>query len=224
MRIALFSDVHSNLPGLEAVLADIAAVGVDARYALGDMVGYAPWPNEVLERLQADRIPVVMGNYDDGTGYDRDECGCAYVDPTGTALGDQSFGWTKAHTTAANKGWLRSLPREIRFEADGYRFLLVHGSPPPDQRVPLRRQARRHLRPHRRRRRRGRHRLWSYPSAVHEGCRGHALHQRWVGGQTKGRRSPRVLGTRRDHVRRHSVRLPPRRLRRRGSGTSDRSV
>jgi putative phosphoesterase len=129
MRVALFSDVHSNLPALEAVLADVAAAGVDERYALGDLVGYAPWPNEVLERLQAEGITSVMGNYDEGTGFDMDECGCAYTDPIEEALGDQSFAWTKAHTNAANKAWLRSLPREIRFEADGKRYLLVHGSP-----------------------------------------------------------------------------------------------
>ena len=129
MRIAVFSDVHANMLALEAVLADIEHTGVDATYALGDLVGYAPWPNEVLERLQANGIPSVMGNYDDGTGFDRDECGCAYVDPTEKALGDRSFEWTKAHTTDANKAWLRSLPPQIRFEADGRRLLLVHGSP-----------------------------------------------------------------------------------------------
>ena len=129
MRIAVFSDVHSNLPALDAVLDDISGVGVDATYALGDYVGYAPWPNEVLERLQADGIPSVMGNYDDGTGFDRDECGCAYVDPTEKALGDRSFEWTKAHTTDANKAWLRTLAPQIRLEDDGHRLLLVHGSP-----------------------------------------------------------------------------------------------
>lgn len=129
MRVACFSDVHSNLPGLEAVLADIAAVGVDQRYALGDLVGYAPWPNEVLERLQAEGITSVMGNYDEGTGFDMAECGCGYTNPTEKALGDQSFAWTKAHVSEANKALLRSLPREIRFEADGQRYLLVHGSP-----------------------------------------------------------------------------------------------
>jgi putative phosphoesterase len=129
VRIAFFSDVHSNLPALEAVLADIASAAVEARYVLGDLVGYAPWPNEILERLQAERIPCVTGNYDDGTGFDRDDCGCAYIDPPEKALGDRSFEWTKAHTNAANKAWLRSLPPEIRFEADGHRFLLVHGSP-----------------------------------------------------------------------------------------------
>ena len=70
-----------------------------------------------------------MGNYDEGTGFDMAECGCAYTDPTEKALGDQSFAWTKAHTSDGNKAWLRSLPREIRFEADGKRYLLVHGSP-----------------------------------------------------------------------------------------------
>ena len=129
MRLAIFSDVHANLPALEAVLADIARATVDARYVLGDLVGYAPWPNEVLERLQVESIPVVMGNYDDGTGYDRDECGCAYIDPTEKALGDRSFAWTKKHTSTANKAWLRSLAPDVRFEADGRRFLLVHGSP-----------------------------------------------------------------------------------------------
>lgn len=129
MRLAIFSDVHSNLLALDAILADIESAGVDARYVLGDLVGYAPWPNEVLERLLAEQIPIVMGNYDDGTGFDRDECGCAYTDPTEKALGDQSFAWTKVHTSDANKAWLRALAPEIRLEADGHRFLLVHGSP-----------------------------------------------------------------------------------------------
>lgn len=74
MRLAFFSDVHSNLPALQAVLADMAAVGVDQGYALGDLVGYAPWPNEVLERLQAEGITCVMGNDDEGTGFEKDEC------------------------------------------------------------------------------------------------------------------------------------------------------
>ena len=69
-----------------------------------------------------------MGNYDEGTGFDMAECGCAYTNLLEKALGDQSFAWTKANTSDANKAWLRSLAREIRFEADGLRFLLVHGS------------------------------------------------------------------------------------------------
>lgn len=70
-----------------------------------------------------------MGNYDDGTGFDRAECGCAYNNPAEEALGDESFACTKAHPSDANKAYLRSLAAEIRFEADGNRYLLVHGSP-----------------------------------------------------------------------------------------------
>jgi putative phosphoesterase len=129
VRLAVLSDVHANLPALDAVLADIASVGVDARYGLGDLVGYAPWPNETLERSSCEAFPIVMGNYDDGTGYDRDECGCAYPTPVERELGDRSFAWTKAHVTDANKAWLRMLHPQIRIEVEGQRFLLVHGSP-----------------------------------------------------------------------------------------------
>ena len=129
MRYAFCSDIHSNIFALEAVLADVADAGVDHRYVLGDLVGYAPWPNEVLDRLRDDAIPIVMGNYDDGTGFGRDECGCAYTHPVEKALGDAGFAWTKANTSEKNTAWLRTLALQIRFEADGLRFLLVHGSP-----------------------------------------------------------------------------------------------
>jgi putative phosphoesterase len=128
-RIAIFSDIHGNLPALEAVLADITTLKPDARYCLGDLVGYAAFPNEVTERIQRENIPTVMGNYDDGVGYERDECGCAYREERDRQLGDRSLAWTKAHTTAVNKAFLRGLVPQIRFDDQGKRVLLVHGSP-----------------------------------------------------------------------------------------------
>ncbi len=129
MRIAVFSDVHSNSPALEAVLNDIITQRVDQVYCLGDLVGYAPFPNEVIELIRREGIPTIMGNYDDGVGFDREECGCAYRDPEEKRLGEISFQWTKAHVTPENKAFLRTLHKEIRFAADDKRFLLVHGSP-----------------------------------------------------------------------------------------------
>lgn len=129
MRVAMFSDAHGNLPALEAVLEDIKRHKVDRVFCLGDLVGYAPFPNEVIDIIRREGIPTIMGNYDDGVGFDRDECGCAYREPEERRLGDLSFQWTKAHVTPENKAFLRSLHKEIRFEADGKRFLLVHGSP-----------------------------------------------------------------------------------------------
>jgi putative phosphoesterase len=129
MRIAIFSDIHANLPALEAVLASIASQHADATYCLGDLVGYAPFPNEVIERVRREGIPTIMGNYDDGVGFERDDCGCAYREEEERRRGDQSLAWTKTHVTVENKGFLRTLQPELRFEADGRRVLLVHGSP-----------------------------------------------------------------------------------------------
>ena len=70
MRVAIFSDVHGNLPALEAVLDDIRRRRPDATYCLGDLVGYGPFPNEVIGRIHSEQVPTIMGNYDDGVGYD----------------------------------------------------------------------------------------------------------------------------------------------------------
>jgi len=129
MRIAIFSDIHGNIPALEAVLADIDSRHPDAAYCLGDLVGYAPFPNEVVERIRREGIPTIMGNYDDGVGFDRDDCGCAYREAEEKRRGDQSLAWTRAQVSAENKAFLQRLAHEIRFETDGRRVLLVHGSP-----------------------------------------------------------------------------------------------
>jgi putative phosphoesterase len=128
-RIAIFSDIHGNLQALESLLADIAAQKPDAVYCLGDLVGYGASPNEVTERIRREACPTVMGNYDDGVGFERDECGCAYREEADRERGQRSLEWTKARLTPANKAFLRTLMNEIRFEADGKRILLVHGSP-----------------------------------------------------------------------------------------------
>ena len=63
MRYALISDIHANLPALEAVLAHLGGrEDVDAVYHLGDLVGYAPWPDEVVALIRERAIPGVAGN------------------------------------------------------------------------------------------------------------------------------------------------------------------
>jgi len=129
VRIAIFSDIHGNRHALAAVLADIDREAPDRVYCLGDLVGYGAFPNEVIERIRDRGIPTIMGNYDDGVGFDKDECGCAYTDPEMKRLGDISLMWTREMVIPENKAFLRSLVPSIRFEVDGRRFLLVHGSP-----------------------------------------------------------------------------------------------
>ena len=87
MKYALISDIHANLPALEAVLADIERrPDVDATYHLGDLVGYAPWPNEVVGLLRQHGIAGIAGNYDSTTGTDYKHCGCKYENPEQEAL------------------------------------------------------------------------------------------------------------------------------------------
>src|SRR5215217_8603857 len=117
-RIAIFSDPHGNSAATEAVLSAINAEAPDAVYNLGDLVGYGAKPNETISLIRERSIPTIMGNYDDGVGFDRDDCGCAYKDKVEEARGQESLYWTRAETTEENKAYLRSLLPEIRFEAE----------------------------------------------------------------------------------------------------------
>ena len=128
-RIAVFSDLHANSAAAQAVLAAIDAEQPDATYCLGDLVGYGACPNETVALIRERAIPTIMGNYDDGVGFERDDCGCAYKDKDDEARGQQSLIWTRNVTTPENKAYLRTLVPEIRFTVEGKRFRLVHGSP-----------------------------------------------------------------------------------------------
>jgi predicted phosphodiesterase len=128
-RIALFSDVHGNLPALDAVLADIEAAGIGEMYCLGDLVGYGPDPAGVIDRIRTRGVPTIRGNYDDGVGNRRGECGCYYATEQAKSDGAASYDFTDAALDDADHAWLAALPDEIRFEYDGARILLAHGSP-----------------------------------------------------------------------------------------------
>lgn len=128
-RIAIFSDLHGNSAATEATLAAIDAAVPDAVYCLGDLVGYGARPNKTIALVRDRGIPTIMGNYDDGVGFDWDDCGCAYKDADEEERGQKSLSWSRRVTTDQNKAYLRGLVPEIRFEAAGVRFRLVHGSP-----------------------------------------------------------------------------------------------
>jgi putative phosphoesterase len=128
-RVAVITDVHANLPALEAVLEAIAWMGVDALYCGGDLVGYGPHPNEVCALLEDREIPTIYGNYDYAIARELDDCGCAYVTEHDRELGQRSVAWTLAHTDARSKAFMRALPFNLRFTLGGQRVRLVHGSP-----------------------------------------------------------------------------------------------
>ncbi len=135
MRIALISDVHANLPALEAVLAHIEArPEIEAAYHLGDLVGYAPWPDEVVALLRERGIQGIAGNYDSTTGTDYKHCGCKYEDPRQEELSHLSYDWTRAHVSPETKRYLGALPyrldvRPLGGHVAGPKLVLVHGNP-----------------------------------------------------------------------------------------------
>lgn len=128
-RIALLSDVHGNLPALDAVLADIETAGIAEVYCLGDLVGYGPDPAGVVDRVRSSGIHTIKGNYDEGIGERRGDCGCYYATEQARVEGEASYRFTDAALDDADHAWLAALPGEIRFEHGGLRVLLVHGSP-----------------------------------------------------------------------------------------------
>lgn len=133
MKIALFSDIHANLPALEAFFADLDQQKPDAVYCLGDLVGYNIWPNEVINAIRQRGIPTIAGNYDFGIGRASDDCGCAYKTEQEKANGAVSIAFTNQLVQEEERKYLRSLPAHIKLEfqlnIDKLNLLLVHGSP-----------------------------------------------------------------------------------------------
>src|SRR5687767_14534629 len=135
MRIALISDIHANLPALDAVLADIDRRGdIGAVYHAGDLVGYSSSPNEVVARLRERGIAGIAGNYDSTVATDYKHCGCRSESPRQEELAHVSYEYTRAAVTPETKRFLGGLPfsldlRPLGGHAAGPRLVLVHGTP-----------------------------------------------------------------------------------------------
>jgi len=135
VRYALLSDVHANLPALQAVLDHIAGQhGIAATYHLGDLVGYAPWPNETVALLRDFRVHGVAGNYDSTIATEYKHCGCRYEDPHQEELSHLSYEWTRRHVSATTKEYLGGLPfrldlRPLGGHLAGPRVIGLHGTP-----------------------------------------------------------------------------------------------
>jgi predicted phosphodiesterase len=128
-RFAVLSDVHGNLPGLEAILADIQERGVQTVLCLGDLVGYGPYPNEVAALIRERGIPCLMGNYDQGIGFATGDCGCVYKTDEQRAEGAASLTWTDQVASEQTRAFLRDLDDRFVLETPAGDLLAVHGSP-----------------------------------------------------------------------------------------------
>lgn len=119
MKVAVISDIHANMPALEAVLGDLPAV--DAVICAGDIVGYYPDANETCGLISKLSGPVIRGNHD------------AYVlgilEPDPARREAYRTDWTRENLKKENIEWLASLPREYEIDCGGRTIKLRHASP-----------------------------------------------------------------------------------------------
>lgn len=129
MKFAVLGDVHGNIEALKAAYGAALAAGAEKIYHLGDLGGYSPFVNEVVDFIMEHKIEGVQGNYDDGVAHGREHCGCKSEDPVQEDMANQSFAWTKAHTTEKAKDFLGKLPAEITFSVHNRKIALFHATP-----------------------------------------------------------------------------------------------
>lgn len=124
MRIALLADIHANLPALEAVLRDVDNLGVDQIWVAGDLVGYNPWPNEVVRVLKERKVRAIRGNHDRA----------ALSGDTAwfNELAAAAIRWTRIVLTPASVGYLRFLEDRTRAATAEGAVAMYHGSPRND--------------------------------------------------------------------------------------------
>lgn len=123
MKIALFSDVHANLPAFEAILQDMDSQMPDAVYCLGDLVGYHIWPNEVITEIRKRGIATLKGNHDEKVEN---------LITTADSLNEQGKKYAYHLISEDNREYLRTLPAHIRLEfklnTEKLNLVFAHGS------------------------------------------------------------------------------------------------
>lgn len=132
IQIAVFSDVHGNLPALEVVLKDIERRGISQKFCLGDLVDFAPWGNEVIEKIKSLNIPCLMGNHDERIAFDIPVVPLSKHSEEETNARFIAIDHSKKHITEENKKFLSELPFHLKLNykvgEKHWNIQLVHSS------------------------------------------------------------------------------------------------
>jgi putative phosphoesterase len=129
MKFAVFGDIHGNIEALRAAHEAAVRAGAEKIYHLGDLGGYSPFVNEVVDFLIEHGIAGVQGNYDETVAKDAEHCGCKAEDPVQEEMANRSFAWTKEHSSQKTKEFLGNLSAEITFTVHGRKVALFHATP-----------------------------------------------------------------------------------------------
>ncbi|TBH20223.1 metallophosphoesterase [Thermus thermamylovorans] len=122
MRLGVLSDIHANLPALEAALEALRREGVDEVLVLGDLVGYGPHPKQVLGRLIKEGLPALAGAWDLRVAY-------PLPGDLPEGVGKATLAWTRSQLSERELGYLRSLRLSYRKGLGQGRLVASHGTP-----------------------------------------------------------------------------------------------
>ncbi|MFG6100732.1 metallophosphoesterase family protein [Leptothoe sp. EHU-05/26/07-4] len=125
MKLAVISCIHGNYEALNAVLSDIDAQKADQIYCLGDLVGYGPYPNEVVDRIRSLEIPTCQGCWDEDIVEGLNACECSYPSQLAEQRGKLAHEWTNTEIRPDVREYLATLPLSLKRD----NLCFVHGSP-----------------------------------------------------------------------------------------------
>ncbi|WP_461207313.1 metallophosphoesterase family protein [Clostridium sp. DL1XJH146] len=123
MKVAIFSDIHGNLEALQEVIKDIKSRGIEKIFCLGDLVGYGPYQNEVIEFITGEKIIIIGGNYDAAVAFND----INYIKDNEI---NRNFAlpWAVNEVSENNKKILKTLPEKHTIDINGKTVKFVHGS------------------------------------------------------------------------------------------------
>lgn len=120
MKIGFISDVHANLPALEAVFRDMSARNVVQVYCAGDILGYYTYPDEVVDLLRRKGVHCIAGNHDRAV----------LVGTKGmNSIAAAAIEWTREHMSSSTYDYIRDLPNSIHRPVEEVMVAVHHGSP-----------------------------------------------------------------------------------------------
>ncbi len=117
--IGVIADIHGNLPALKSVLEYMG--DVDLIICAGDLVGYNPYPNEVIQEIKMRKIKCIRGNHDRAVIYNRYDDFNPYA--------EFAARWTRKNLTGANMNFLISLEDSMIIEYQNWCIAVHHGAP-----------------------------------------------------------------------------------------------